>query len=80
MVRRMKLRGQRENRPDDSDETVIRRRFDIYRQETAPVLAEYDRALISDVNAIGSPIQVLLHVLEALVPVYNRTFSNPLAG
>ena len=80
MVRRMKLRGERENRPDDSDEKIIRGRFDVYRQETEPVLAEYDRALVSDVNAIGSPIQVLLNVLEALVPVYNRMFSNPLAG
>jgi len=80
MVRRMKLRGERENRPDDTDEKIIRGRFDVYRQETEPVLAEYDRALVTDVNAIGTPIQVLQHVLEALVPVYNRTFSNPLAG
>jgi adenylate kinase len=39
MVERMKGRARREGRHDDADEKVIRRRFEVYEQETAPVLA-----------------------------------------
>jgi adenylate kinase len=80
MVKRMKRRAARENRRDDADEAVIRRRFEVYKNETAPVLGCYDKGLISDVNAIGTPAEVLLHVLEAVVPAYNKAFGNPLEG
>jgi adenylate kinase len=80
MVARMKLRARRENRLDDADETVIRRRFEVYDRETRPVLAHYDRKLVGDVKAIGTPAEVLLNVLKLLVPVYNQHFENPLAG
>ena len=78
MVTRMKRRALKENRPDDADEAVIRRRFEVYEKETRPVLSHYDKKLISEVNAIGSPAEVLMHVLQQLVPVYNRYFENPL--
>jgi adenylate kinase len=78
MVSRMKKRALKENRPDDADEKVIRRRFEVYEQETRPVLAHYDRKLIADIDATGSPIEVLLRILEMLVPTYNQHFGNPL--
>ncbi len=39
MVHRIRRRAIRENRTDDANEDIIRRRFDIYREVTAPVLA-----------------------------------------
>lgn len=78
MVRRMKRRALQENRPDDADENVIRRRFEVYERETRPVLSFYDQSLVRNVNAIGTPAEVLLRLLQELVPVYLKEFGNPL--
>ncbi len=78
MVQRLKGRALKEGRHDDADESVIRRRFDVYDQETSPVLAHYDASLIEDVSAVGTPAEVLMYVLEAIVPVYREKFGNPL--
>jgi adenylate kinase len=80
MVKRMKRRAQLENRPDDADENVIRRRFEVYLQETRPVLAHYDAKLVAEVNGIGPPAEVLMHVLQVIVPICNQHFGNPLAS
>jgi adenylate kinase len=77
MIHRMRRRAIRENRADDADEKVIRRRFEIYRQESEPVLQYYPKEIISTVDAIGSPAEVLLQVLQGVVPVQNRHFQNP---
>lgn len=78
MVRRMRKRALKENRLDDADEKVIRRRFEVYDRETAPVLACYPKEIVSNVDAMGSPAEVLQHVLEVVVPVQNQHFRNPL--
>ncbi len=78
MVQRMKKRAETEGRIDDADESVIRRRFEVYDEETAPVLGHYDAHRISDVIAIGAPAEVLMQVLQAIVPVYRDNFGNPL--
>ena len=78
MVERMKRRAIKENRLDDADESVIRKRFSVYEEETSPVLNHYPKALIREVSAIGSPASVLQHVLEELVPVQDEHFRNPL--
>ncbi|MHC5024694.1 MAG: adenylate kinase family protein [Planctomycetota bacterium] len=78
MVERMKRRAEREGRHDDADETVIRRRFDVYKAETAPVLDLYDTSLVHEVGAVGSPATVLLEVLGQIVPILEHHFGNPL--
>ena len=78
MVKRLKKRALKEGRIDDADESVIRRRFEVYHEETAPVLGYYDAKLLSAISAVGSPAEVLMHVLEAIVPVYADRFRNPL--
>ncbi len=80
MIERMKKRAIKENRLDDADERVIRRRFEVYDKETSPVLAHYPSEIVTEVSAIGSPAEVLQHVLEAVVPVQNQHFHNPLGG
>jgi adenylate kinase len=78
MVARMKRRAKMERRSDDADESVIRRRFDVYERETAPVLSHYDKSLVAKVDALGSPAEVLRNILNVIVPVYNVSFGNPL--
>src|SRR5690606_27920437 len=80
MIHRMRRRAIRENRADDADEKVIRRRFEVYRQESAPVLECYPKEIISQVNAIGSPAEVLLQVLQCVVPVQNQHFRKTQAA
>ncbi|MDP7007936.1 MAG: nucleoside monophosphate kinase [Phycisphaerales bacterium] len=68
MVRRMQKRASEQGRPDDADESVIRKRFEVYSEQTAPVLACYDDALIHDIDALGTQAEVLLRVLSVVVP------------
>lgn len=78
MVVRMKKRAQREGRHDDADEQVIRRRFEVYKNETAPLLAKFSKQQICDVDATGTPIEVLMNILKQLAPIYRNQFGNPL--
>ena len=78
MVMRMKRRALKENRLDDADEKVIRHRFDVYDEETKPVLDFYDSQIIREIDAIGSPADVLQNVLNVVVPIQNEHFRNPL--
>ena len=78
MVDRLRKRAAKQGRTDDADESVIRRRFKVYDQETSPVLGYYEPKLITEVDAVGLPAEVLMHVLQTIVPVYARRFGNPL--
>jgi adenylate kinase len=55
IVKRILLRGQSSGRSDDNDETIIRKRINVYRNETSPVYdyyADVDRS--HKVEGIGS--------------------------
>ena len=80
MVHRMRRRALKENRLDDADEKVVRHRFAVYEQETRPVLDHYDPSIVAEIDAVGSPAEVLQHVLEVLVPIQNAHFHNPLVS
>ena len=68
MVKRMQKRATEQGRPDDADESVIRKRFEVYSEQTAPVLACYNDEIISNIDAIGTQVEVLLRILSAVVP------------
>lgn len=76
MIHRIRRRAIRENRVDDAHEDIIRRRFEVYEQETRPVLEYYPPKLIAEVDAIGSPAEVLLKTLQCVVPVQNAHFRH----
>ena len=78
MVQRMKGRALKQGRQDDADESVIRRRFEVYEAETAPVLGHYDAKLVRDIDAVGKPARVLMDVLAAVAPLHDDSFGNPL--
>ena len=80
MFERLRRRALKENRIDDAKEAVIRERWGVYEAETYPVLEFYPKAIISEVNAMGSPARVLQHILEVVVPVQELHFSNPVTG
>jgi adenylate kinase len=66
MIDRMKRRAEVEGRKDDADENVIRRRFDVYRRETKPVLDCYPRDLIVEIDALGTPDEVTAAIKREL--------------
>ena len=68
MIDRLRRRAIKENRVDDAKESVIRNRWDVYREETAPVLDRY-KEITSPVDAEGSPAEVLRRTLDILIPV-----------
>jgi len=78
LLKRMQRRAEYENRHDDADENVIRNRWAVYDRATLPVLEHYGRDHCVEIDAIGSPGRVLLHILQAAVPVQEKHFSNAL--
>jgi adenylate kinase len=73
---RIKRRAIRENRVDDANEEVIRKRFDVYREQSKPVLDYYADDMIFPVDAMHSPAEVLKLVLEVLIPVQNELYRS----
>src|SRR4051794_14497530 len=66
---RLKARALRENRLDDINEEVIRRRLHTYYEETLQTLSFYDPGLIYDVDATQPPLVVLRDIVERLAEV-----------
>jgi adenylate kinase len=80
MFERLRRRALKENRFDDADEKVIRRRWAVYEAETAPVLSHYPKESIVDVNSMGSPAKVLAGILTEVAPIQEKHFRNALSG
>jgi adenylate kinase len=64
---RLKNRALRENRLDDMNEEVIRRRMDTYYQETFKTLSFYPPEVIYDIDAARTPVEVLQDIVNRLV-------------
>ncbi len=78
MVRRITGRAKQQGRRDDADESVIRRRLQVFEDETAPVLDCFDPSVVYGVDAMGGPATVLLRILNIVAPLYDKAFGNPL--
>lgn len=74
MIDRIRRRAILEDRVDDASESVVRRRFEVYREETEPVLHYYPAEIVKTVESTGIYAEVLLRCLEHLVPVLKATF------
>jgi adenylate kinase len=69
LVTRLMQRAKVEGRSDDSEE-VIRRRQEIYEEQTAPLIAVYrDRGMLVDVDGMGEIDQVTERILVELEKV-----------
>lgn len=71
IVQRIILRGQTSGRPDDSNEEIVRKRIQVYNEETSPVFEYYNTKNKSvKVNGIGTVDEIfdrLCTVINALL-------------
>ncbi|WP_448073395.1 adenylate kinase [Georgenia yuyongxinii] len=68
VVQRMLKRAAEQGRPDDT-EPVIRRRLEVYAEQTAPLARTYaERDLIVQVDGIGAVDEVTDRIMAALQP------------
>ena len=66
LVARLLRRAELEGRSDDTED-VIRHRLDLYKQQTADVVARYeDRGIVTRVDGLGAIDEVTERVMEAL--------------
>jgi adenylate kinase len=63
---RLKKRALKDNRLDDANEAVIKRRLATYEEESKPVLAYYGKERITCVDATQPPAKVLLDILTSV--------------
>ena len=69
LVERLQRRALKENRLDDANLDVIRKRLLTYEQESQPVLDFYDKKVLRRVDAGQPPVKVLFDILRRLVQV-----------
>jgi adenylate kinase len=70
---RMLGRASQENRTDDTPE-VIRRRLEVYREQTEPLVAYFlGQSKLVGVDASGTPAQVYEHIEQILNELERRT-------
>ncbi len=48
----------------------------MYERETLPVLNFYPKAIVSEVDAMGSPAAVMKSILDSVVPIQNAHFKS----
>jgi adenylate kinase len=77
---RLKARALRENRLDDMNEEVIKRRLQTYYDETFKTLSFYPSGLVYDIDAGQSPIDVLRDIIIRMSELQQfRTAPRPSA-
>ena len=72
VVQRLRRRAVEQDRADDANECVIRHRLEVYRRDTAQVLAYYPAERIMQIDALRSPAEVLDQILHVMIPLLNR--------
>jgi adenylate kinase len=67
LVERLKRRALKDNRLDDANEEVIRRRLITYEKESKPLLKFYGEELTHEIDATQPPVKVLSEILSVVV-------------
>lgn len=75
LLERLRRRALKEGRPDDAQESVIRRRLEVFQRESQPLLEYYSKDRVVEIQANRSPQDILRSILSALV-----TPSRPAAA
>lgn len=77
---RLKTRALRENRLDDMNEEVIKKRLQTYYDETYNTLSFYPKNVVFDIDAGQSPLDVLRDIINRLSVIQqSRTKPRPSA-
>jgi adenylate kinase len=66
LFQRLKKRALKDNRLDDANEEVIKKRLDIYEQESKPVLTHYPKECTTVIDAMQPPAKVLFDILASV--------------
>jgi adenylate kinase len=69
MIERLQRRALRENRLDDANLDVIKRRFETYELETRPVLDCYAEKLVHHIDSTQEPVKVMAEILDIVVTI-----------
>src|SRR4051794_40837217 len=67
LVSRLKKRALKENRFDDANDEVIRRRLETYEHESKPVLDFYGPDLTQEIDATQPPVKVAHELLKTII-------------
>jgi adenylate kinase len=68
---RLKKRALKDNRLDDANEEVIKKRLDIYENDSKPVLKHYPKECITVIDAMQPPAKVLFDILASVNGIKN---------
>ena len=67
IVHRLLLRGATSGRPDDSDESIIRNRINVYKNETTPVFKYYEnKGKSHSIHGVGSIPEIFERLTTAI--------------
>lgn len=67
IVQRIKLRGTTSGRADDNDESIIRNRINVYKNETSPVFDYYaQQGKSQSINGVGEIEEIFERLTEAI--------------
>ena len=67
IVKRLLLRGETSGRADDMDESIIRKRIDVYKSETQPVFDHYKQSSLSwNIQGIGTIDEIFDRLCEQI--------------
>lgn len=69
MIERLQRRALRENRLDDANLEVIKKRLETYERETKQVLDFYGPELVHTIDATQSPLNVLREILNIIAQI-----------
>lgn len=67
LVRRLKKRALKDNRLDDANESVIKKRLDTFESECRPLLDYYGPEMVTTIDATQTPVKVLSEILAAIL-------------
>lgn len=67
LVRRLKKRALKDNRLDDANESVIKKRLDTFESECRPLIEYYGPEKVTTIDATQTPVQVLSIILAAIL-------------
>ncbi len=72
LARRMRKRALKENRIDDASDKVIAHRIETYEAETRPILDHYPDGMITVIDAMRPPVEVLNDIIARIIslPAY----------
>ena len=76
MFKRIRKRAVEENRADDAEEMIVHYRWDVYKEETEPLIDHYPQDMIRIIDADMIASAVLHQILSAIVPIQQDHFAS----